>query len=453
MGRFTVRPHKPYSPMFSSAEKRIESPARKAPLSTVAVAEERLAPRRWEAGRTRRSLRRNTREACRVSPRCQFGVIDGGSVVRYDLSVETTLILADGRNGAARATRGRTERRGKRPLTGTFVLTSSLPLPIHPTRPASSINSKRGSQRETQHSQEQDEEGGVGDQPRPMLPRSIHLSSRSIASPARARRGGELVRSSSRMRSRQPRHRDLASWLHRRARAAPALLLAPAGALLGGSAPVERHSCEARNSICLRGICSPICGHRRLHAMKPITTLVTSSRRPALVGAAGQKVADSSISVDEFAVARAAPAKRAPAGEARREVGCGRRRASGRSVGFGGGAKIQDNKVARSAGGQGSEGLRGWGIAVGCMALERLIQVSGGGRFLDEKLMAMGLGTSGWSAAWAWAERKEWRSRGSTTADNSLANSVNGKCCGECQCVTMNHGTTNHAVARLGGGL
>lgn len=41
----------------------------------------------------------------------------------------------------------------------------------------------------------------------------------------------------------------------------------------------------------------------------------------------------------------------------------------------------------------------------------------------------------------------------STAADNSLALAVNGKRCGECQCVTMNHGNTNQAVARSGGGL
>ena len=66
---------------------------------------------------------------------------------------------------------------------------------------------------------------------------------------------------------------------------------------------------------------------------------------------------------------------------------------------------------------------------------------------------AMGLDASGGKAGWRRSSGKNGAPGGSTTADNSLALAVNGKRCGECQCVYMNHGTTNHTVARSGGGL
>jgi hypothetical protein len=48
----------------------------------------------------------------------------------------------------------------------------------------------------------------------------------------------------------------------------------------------------------------------------------------------------------------------------------------------------------------------------------------------------------------------EMTTAGVGTADNSLALAVNGKRCGECQCVNMNDGQMNIvAIARQGGGL
>lgn len=146
--------------------------------------------------------------------------------------------------------------------------------------------------------------------------------------------------------------------------------------------------------------------------------------------------------VDEFFAAR---------GRAR-EIGCadagalergeqgGRLRVAG-WVGMGGGSAMRE---ATAVAGRGHARFERT-VERGSMGRER-------GAILVEELMAMGLeaqgagvarrGSSGMNGAWG----------GSKTADNSLALAVNGKRCGECQCVTMNHGTTNLAVARSGGG-
>ncbi len=80
----------------------------------------------------------------------------------------------------------------------------------------------------------------------------------------------------------------------------------------------------------------------------------------------------------------------------------------------------------------------------------------GATRFLDEECASSscrGSARSGASARPRGASSTTAATPLFTTADNSMALSVSGKRCGEWQCVTMNHGTTNHAVARSGGGL
>lgn len=273
--------------------------------------------------------------------------------------------------------------------------------------------------------------------------RSLLLSSspRAVASPRRDA-GVEISRSPTRNGAARARNKGRSARL---------------ATHVGRAVRVERHPCELADGNDARGICGPMHGQRVMERMKPITTLAQRIARGALVGPAAERVARTSISawisVDNGGAARANQVCQV-AGRGARAEGQGSAATRWRwSLARQDRTKIEDNKVARSAGGWGGEAVASWGMPRDCDVDRSLIQQGGGGGFLDEKLKAMGLGSMRWSAALAWTERKEWRSGGSTTADNSLALSVNGKCCGECQCVTMNHGSKNQTVARSGGGL
>ncbi len=208
----------------------------------------------------------------------------------------------------------------------------------------------------------------------------------------------------------------------------------------------ERHPCDMADGNDARGICGPVHGHRAMKRMKPITTLARPIARGAMVGPPAGEVAGTSFSVDNGGTKWAK--------QGRQVAGRGARGVE-RMWSFGGQdrAKIEDNKVARSAGGRRGEAVASWGIARVAMSIGHSYEGAAEAGFSTRNSRRWGSVPRGGARRWRGPSGKNGAPGGSTTADNSLALSVNGKCCGECQCVTMNHGSKNQTVARSGGGL
>lgn len=422
---------------FSTAEKRIGTPPKTARLPRSPLTGFHRADPPRLPGRTRRSPRRNAREACRVSPRCQFGAIDGCRHCPVRL-----VSLRPARTLGPRAVTKQPEGVGRSEWQ---EATSRTPLYLSLSSSSPSLASAITVVEPDPRPSKRTGGGGRPTKTMPLRSLSLPSSPRAVASP---RRDASVEISLSPTKKWAAR-----AWIKR-----PRAWLT---ASVARAMRMERHPCELADGNDARGICSPVHGQRAMKRMKPITTLAQRIARGALVGPAAGKVARTSISASISLWISVDNGGATPTNQVCQVAGRGARAAerggaatrwrwslAGRDR-----AKIEDNKVARSAGGWGGEAVASWGMARGCDVDWSLLQRGGGGGFLDEKLKAMGLGAQRWSAALAWAERKEWRSGGSTTADNSLALSVNGKCCGECQCVTMNHGSKNQAVARSGGGL